>query len=227
MQNEASPTDVKPVFVFDHQNLGYQKQFIFSDLTLKIFPGESIALVGKSGSGKSTLLKALRAQQPLSTAWCPQENGLVPMLNVFHNVFMGSLHRHNAIYNLANLIKPFKHEVEMVAEWLDKLQLGEKLLLPVGQLSGGQQQRVSIARALFQQQDIFLGDEPVSALDGYQADKVLSLLSHQHQTLVLALHDTSQALKICSRIIGLRNGRIVLDEKSDSLCADELAFLYD
>lgn len=220
-------TAPKPLFIFDNDCINYQNLPVLTHLNLSIYAGESVALLGKSGSGKSTLLKAMRAQFPNHTAWCPQESGLVEMLSVFHNIYMGSLERHHTLYNLANLIKPLKKEVDRIRQLLQKLQLEEKMMLPVGQLSGGQQQRVAIGRALFQQQDIFLGDEPVSALDEFQADTMLSLIRYHSETQVVALHDTAQALKTCDRVIGLRQGRIVLDSPSAELCVHDLAFLYD
>ena len=217
----------QPLFLFSGDSLHYRQQTILRDVSIQIFSGESVALIGKSGSGKSTLLKAMRSQHPITTAWSPQEAGLVPVLSVFHNIYMGGLQRHSSLYNLANLLRPFPSERKAVAELLEKLQLSEKINTPVDNLSGGQQQRVAIGRALFMKQAIFLGDEPVSALDDYQSDHILSLLCHHHQTLVLALHDIDQALKTCQRVIGLKNGRIALDIASNQVSKGDLAFLYE
>ena len=65
-----------------------------------------MALLGPSGSGKSTLLAALRRQRETLCAWCPQEQALVPMLSVFHNIYMGGLHRHGTWHNLRTLLRP-------------------------------------------------------------------------------------------------------------------------
>lgn len=199
---------------------------MLDDVSLSIAPGECVALVGKSGVGKTTLLAALREQQSNSVAWCPQQHGLVPMLSVYHNIYMGGLQRHNTLYNLFNLIKPLSQPLQEVANLAKQLQLDEYLLARVEQLSGGQAQRVAIGRALYQQQNVFLGDEPVSAVDDYQAQQLLALLLEKHETLVLALHDVQQALGFCDRIIGLKDGAIVLDAPSSSLKANDLVELY-
>ncbi len=226
MPNETSGGRQPPLFSFRRESLRYRAQPILNNVELDIYAGESVALVGKSGAGKSTLLKALRQQQSRSVAWCPQDCGLVPSLSVFHNVYMGGLNRHNVAYNLLVLLKPPGRPVAEISTLLDKLHLPEKLWTPVSQLSGGQQQRVSIGRALFQRQPIFLGDEPVSSLDRYQADALLTLIACHHPTRVLALHDTEQALQTCSRIIGLRAGHIVLDSPAAEVSQRQLGQLY-
>ncbi len=222
----SANTNSCPLFTFQQAQLTYEERIILHNLNLSIYPGERIALIGKSGSGKSTLLKALRKQCPQQVAWCPQHTGLVPMLSVYHNIYMGGLQRHNTVYNLANLIKPFKQPLADVQELAEHLRLDEKLLVSIDQLSGGQQQRVAIGRALYQQQNIFLGDEPVSAVDDFQAEQLLSLISQRHDTLILALHDIDQALRVCDRIIGLKNNTIALDAPAASLCSERLAPLY-
>ena len=186
-----------------------------------------MALLGKSGAGKSTLLRHLRQRQPQQVAWCPQASGLVPMLSVYHNIYMGALHRHGRLYNLFNLIRPLSQPLAEVRAIAETLGLDEHLLTSVDRLSGGQQQRTAIGRALYQNRSVLLADEPVSALDDYQADRVLQHLSDCHDTLVLALHDVEQALRVCDRVIGLKQGRILLDAPADTVSRQQLARLYD
>ena len=221
----ATQTDAS-VFELTDTDLHYEGRAILTGVSLRIVAGERVALVGQSGSGKSTLLKHLRGLASADVAWCPQHSGLVPMLSGYHNIFMGGLERHSRFYNLCNLIKPFaapRAEIQLLA---DQLEIGQTLFNSVDRLSGGQQQRVAIGRALYQQRPIFLGDEPVSALDDFQADKLLSLITHRHPTLVLALHDIDQALKVCNRVIGLKRGGIVLDARCDQLDRKQLHELY-
>mgnify|MGYP003386376255 FL=1 len=215
-----------PVFSLLNTQLVYEGRVVLDNICLSIAPGERVALVGKSGVGKSTLLAALREQQSNSVAWCPQQHGLVPMLSVYHNIYMGGLQRHNTLYNLLNLIKPLSRPLRDVAALAKQLQLSESLHARVEQLSGGQAQRVAIGRALYQQQAVFLGDEPVSAVDDFQAHQLLTLILEKHETLVLALHDVEQALRFCDRIIGLKEGAIVLDAPSSTLKASDLVELY-
>jgi len=216
----------EPFFSLANAQLAYEGRVVLNDISLSIAPGERVALVGKSGVGKSTLLAALREQQSNSVAWCPQQHGLVPILSVYHNIYMGGLQRHNTLYNLINLIKPLAKPLWDVAALAELLQLSESLHARVEQLSGGQAQRVAIGRALYQQQAIFFGDEPVSAVDDYQAHQLLTLILEKHETLVLALHDVEQALRFCDRIIGLKEGAIVLDAPSSTLKPSDLVELY-
>ena len=216
----------EPVFSLANAELAYEGRVVLNNISLSITPGERVALVGKSGVGKSTLLAALREQQSNSVAWCPQQHGLVPMLSVYQNIYMGGLHRHNTLYNLLNLIKPLAKPLQKVAGLAKQLHLSESLYTPVEALSGGQSQRVAIGRALYQQQAVFLGDEPVSAVDDYQAQELLTLILKKHETLVLALHDVEQALLFCDRIIGLKDGAIVLDAPSSTLKASDFVELY-
>jgi len=219
-------TSAETVFELNNLDLHYEGRTILHQLSLRIMRGERVALIGPSGSGKSTLLKHLRTLAPSQVAWCPQHNGLVPMLNGFHNIFMGGLNRHNGFYNLCNLLKPLRQPKQEIQQLANQLEIDTVLFNSVDRLSGGQQQRVAIGRALYQAQDIFLGDEPVSAVDDFQADKLLSLIIYKHSTVILALHDTEQALKVCDRVIGLKQGRIVLNETCEQVTQAQLDGLY-
>lgn len=196
------------------------------DVTLQIGAGEKVALVGRSGAGKSTLLRLLYEQHPVDVALVPQELGLVNALSVFHNVYMGRLNRHSALYNLANLLRPFRSEVSAVLPILKRLNLEEKLYEPAGQLSGGQQQRTAVARALHHGGAVLMGDEPVSAVDEHQSRRVLDAIVEGHDTVVLAMHDTELAIAYSDRIIGLDDGRITLDAPSDGMRSGDLDELY-
>ncbi len=215
-----------PLFELNNQDLHYEGRRILSGLSLSINTGERVALVGQSGAGKSTLLKHLRSLAADRVAWCPQHHGLVPMLSGYHNIFMGGLDRHSLFYNVMNLIRPFAEPKQEIQQLADRLELGDLLFNSVDRLSGGQQQRVAIGRAIYQQRRTFLGDEPVSALDDFQAEKMLSMIANRHDSLVIAMHDTGQALKLCNRIIGLKQGRVAFDLSADQVQPEQLAALY-
>ncbi len=215
-----------PIFQLSDQTIGYAGRAVLKDINLSICEGEKVALIGASGSGKSTLLKRFYHQQPQRCAIVPQQLGLVPILSVFHNIYMGQLQQHSALVNLINLISPRaqpRHQIELLAQ-----QLGLEALLThsVDQLSGGQQQRTALGRALYRDCPIFIGDEPVSSVDQYQAESLLQLINQQHSTVVVALHDRQLALKHYPRIIGLKHGQVVLDAASTDLSADQLGFIY-
>lgn len=213
---------------FDLQGISasYGGRPVLESLSLTVQPGEKVALVGRSGAGKSTLLGLLHERSGPNTALLPQEPGLVPLLSVFHNVYMGKLSAHSAWYNLANLVRPLRRELTAISNLLEQLALAEKLREPVGTLSGGQKQRVAVARALYQNADTLLADEPVSALDVARADLVMKALTQAARTAVIAMHDIELALRYCDRVVGLDDGRIVLDQASERLQVKDLLPLY-
>jgi phosphonate transport system ATP-binding protein len=214
------------VLALSNASVHYAGQCVLRDVSLRIRTGEKVALVGRSGAGKSTLLRLLYEQHPVDVALVPQELGLVNMLSVFHNVYMGRLNRHSALYNLANLLRPLQREVAAVRPVLERVDLDEKLFEPAGQLSGGQQQRTAVARALHQGAAVLMGDEPVSAVDEHQSRRVLDAIVEGHDTVVLAMHDTALAIAYSDRVIGLDDGRITFDEPSAGMRPGDLDDLY-
>lgn len=219
-------TDSQTLFSLDQATIAWSGRVVLRDISVHIRAGEKVALLGKSGAGKSTLLRHLFRQESKGVAFCPQQPGLVPGLSVYHNIFMGQLERHNVIYNTLNLFFPFKQSLRDVASLAAQVGLADKLMAKAECLSGGQQQRVSLARSFYQQQAIFLGDEPVSAVDETQAEALLQQIMAQHETVVIALHNTRHALHYCDRIIGLAEGRIALDAPSSQLSAEALSEFY-
>jgi phosphonate transport system ATP-binding protein len=211
-------------------SISYKGKSALTDITLHIKQGQKLALVGHSGSGKSSLLNLIYNSQTGSLnniALIPQEYGLVQNLSVFHNVYMGELGEHPFWYNLLNLIKPLHQPLTDISQILQKVSLADKIFEPVAQLSGGQQQRTAIARAILHSGECLLADEPVSSLDEKQSYKIMALLCKQFNTIVFSLHDIDLALKFCDRIIGIDNGRIVINDYTDNLSRAELLQLYE
>ncbi|PWG64835.1 phosphonate ABC transporter ATP-binding protein [Spiribacter halobius] len=204
----------------------YGETAVLGPLTLTIRRGERVALVGRSGAGKSTLLSLLYNPARRDLALVPQDLGLVQTLSVFHNVYMGRLAEHGTAYNLANLIRPFRREVDAIRPLLARLGMADQLWSRAGELSGGQRQRVAVARALFQNAGVLLADEPVSALDGPLAVTVMEALTETYDTAVLGLHDIDLALRFAHRVVGIRDGGIALDEPAARLGKADLNDLY-
>lgn len=199
---------------------------VIGPLSLQVRKGERVALVGKSGAGKSTLISLIHQQVGRTSSLVPQDLGLVNALPVFHNVFMGQLDAHPTWYNTFTLIRPFSKDSAAVRALLKDLSMPEKIWVPTASLSGGQRQRVAIARAVFRKADMLLADEPVSALDGPMSHLVMDLISTRFPTSVVALHDVELALQYCTRIVGIQDGQIALDEFSDRLTPADITPLY-
>lgn len=199
---------------------------VIGPLSLRVNPGDKIALVGRSGAGKSTLIRLIHERVNRDSSLIPQDLGLVNALSVFHNVFMGQLDKHATWYNTVTLARPFAKDRAEVNTLLQFLGMTEKLWTPAASLSGGQRQRVAIARALYRNASVLLADEPVSALDGPLANSVMTLLRDRFSTSIIALHDVELALNYCTRIVGIHDGQVALDEPSANLTSSDIMSLY-
>jgi phosphonate transport system ATP-binding protein len=215
-------------------------------LTLRIRRGERVALVGPSGAGKSTLLRlangtlaptagtvALLGEDPSRLAarrlralrarvgTIPQELHLVPQATVMHNVVAGGLGRTSLARTLVGLVS--RREAARVAALLDSVGIAEKLLERVDRLSGGEQQRVAIARTLYQDPELVLADEPLASVDPARAAEIVALFARAFagRTLVLSTHRLEPP-----RVVGLRDGALVLDVPAARLSLDALAEVY-
>jgi len=182
-------------------------------VTLKVGPGEILAIVGGSGCGKSTLLRAIsgldhptqgrisldgeRIIEPHEKIGIIfQEPRLLPWLSVAENVSFGIAHL------------PKAERQRRVARALEKVGLTDKADVWPRELSGGQAQRVAIARALVPQPEVLLLDEPFSALDAFTRadlqDHVLALWAEFRPTLIVVTHDVDEAVVLADRIIVMR-----------------------
>lgn len=235
---------------------GDNGQTALSGLDLSVEPGEIVALVGPSGAGKSTILGlaaglvlpsegsvevmgidtevlGLRRHRSVRAeiGTIHQSFALVGPLRVAHNVAAGRLGRWGWPTALRSLIRPVA--VDEIAENLERVGIGDKLWERTDRLSGGQQQRVAIARTLFQRPQLFLADEPCSALDPARADAVMEVLTQavngdtsggDRRALITSLHDAPLATRHCHRVVGLRDGIIEFDlpasEVSDALLSE-------
>ena len=222
-------------------------------IDLQVGAGERVAIIGPSGAGKSSLLQLLGTAIAPSTgtvelldvapwrlsaaalqrlrariALIHQAPPLPPRQRVVTAVLAGRLGQWSTLRGLLNLLHPT--DVVGVREVLTSLGMAEKIFVQCGQLSGGQLQRVGIARALYQQPQILLADEPVSAMDPVLAEHSLKTLN-QHAgergvTLIASLHAVELALAHFARVIGIREGRIVFDRPANEVSSAMLDALY-
>lgn len=214
------------VFKLDNFTFRYDSSLVLDAITLTIARGEKVALLGPSGAGKSTLLTVLYQQQPELSALQPQGGGLVDLLSVYHNIFMGGLDRVSTVAALWNLVRPLRKSRDEIASIVHQLGLEDKLWQSVDRLSGGQRQRVALGRALYRRQPVFLGDEPVSSVDPLQAQSLLAHVLAQHETAVVSLHNRHLALENFDRVLVLRDGKICCDLPAGELSGTQLDKLY-
>lgn len=203
-----------------------EQKVLLRNIQLRVQQGEKIALIGPSGAGKSTLLHCLYQSLRHQAAFCPQQLGLVDALSTYHNIYMGRLEQHSALYNLLNLFFPWPRHKHAVAALCESLQLTGLVDNAVAMLSGGERQRVAIGRALYSDKTLFIGDEPLSSLDPALKNSVLASILNRYPTLIVSLHDPELALQHFDRILGLRKGELCFDLPSNVVSAPQLQQLY-
>ncbi len=205
-------------------------------VSFTVEPGEFLVIIGLSGSGKSTLLRCInRLIEPTEgsirwdgvdvTAAEPQELrkirrqigmvfqqfNLVRRSTVLTNVLAGRLGYVPPLPSLARRFPAADRELAWKA--LERVGLAEQAGKQARELSGGQQQRVGIARALMQQPRMILADEPVASLDPVLAHSILGYLEELNRqdgiTVLCSLHYLDLVQRYATRVIGLREGRLV------------------
>ena len=214
-----------------------------NDVSLQVDAGEFLVIIGLSGSGKSTLLRCInRLIDPtVGRIWVFDEEmtaaeggelrrlrarigmifqqfNLVKRHTVMSNVLSGALCVSSLLPSLL-LRFPEKTREEAQA-YLDRVGLGDRGASRADTLSGGQQQRVAIARALMQRPRLILADEPVASLDPALRHSVMrhleSLNREEGMTVLCTLHDVDLIRRYASRLIALRDGRLVFDGNPSS-----------
>lgn len=213
--------ELKKTSIFQKHNL------VLTDVSLTIDKGEFVYLVGKTGSGKSSLLRTLYADIPLLQGegsiagydLTKLKTKEIPFLRrklgiVFQDFQL--LPDRSVNDNLLYVMKAtgWKDKVEMqkrAREVLEKVNLGTKGFKMPHELSGGEQQRVVIARALINEPEVILADEPTGNLDTETAQEIIGLLyeiSKAGRAVLIATHDFHLFEKFTGRTIRCEGGRI-------------------
>ena len=233
-------------------SVSYRGKPALHDLSLQIGGGFT-AVIGPSGAGKSTLMRTLNGLLPASAGQVLfqgvalgrpgsaalrsqqhqmgmvfQSFNLVRRLSALENVLLGRLATTSPWRSLTGLLP--RGERELALHLLDRVGLADHAWQRADQLSGGQQQRVGIARALAQQPRLILADEPISALDPRSAAEVMSIL-HDIQAqdglaVIANLHSLDTVRTHADRVIALRAGRLIFDDRPDALTPQVARELY-
>ena len=215
--------------------------------------GEFLAAIGLSGSGKSTLLRCInRLVEPtggqivwngIDVTGASQDEmrrirrkigmvfqhfNLVSRSKVITNVLAGRLGYVNPAMSLANRFP--KKDVEMAIKQLERVAIADQAFKRADELSGGQQQRVGIARAMMQEPDMILADEPVASLDPVLAHSIMQYLEKINKedgvTVICSLHFLDLVHRYADRAIALNEGKLMFDGRPDEIDDEKFKEIY-
>ena len=214
------------------------KVLALDNVSFQVPDKQFLVVIGLSGSGKSTLLRCInRLVEPTSgrIVWngtdvtgAPQEDlrqirrrigmifqqfNLVTRSSVLTNVLSGRLGYVNPAWSLLNRFP--KEDVQRAIQKLERVGIADKVLNRADELSGGQQQRVGIARALMQEPELMLADEPVASLDPVLAHTIMQYLEQINKedgvTVICSLHFLDLVQRYADRVIALKDGKLVFE----------------
>ncbi|HJU52649.1 MAG TPA: phosphonate ABC transporter ATP-binding protein [Acidimicrobiia bacterium] len=223
------------------------------EVSFEVPDGQFLAVIGLSGSGKSTLLRCInRLVEPTSGKifWneedvtaAPQEDlrqvrrrigmvfqhfNLVHRSTVITNVLAGRLGYVNPALSILNRFP--KEDVQKAIAQLERVGLAEKAKARADELSGGQQQRVGIARAMMQDPEMILADEPVASLDPVLAHSIMQYLERINTddgvTVLCSLHFLDLVHRYADRAIALNRGELVFDGEPKAIDDDRFKAIY-
>ena len=207
---------------------------VLQDINLEVYAGEIIGIIGTNGAGKSTLLNCLTGQLPLSngaihlngqkiSGQSAQQNakvisrifqdprmGTAPRMTVFENLMLASRRGEKSTLRRSLTAKNLADMTARLAQF--KLELENRLDVPIEALSGGQRQAIALIMATLKRPELLLLDEHTAALDPRTSKQVMQmtqqLIKEQQLTAIMITHQLSDALEYCDRIILMHKGRI-------------------
>ena len=222
-------------------HFAYSKNKILDGIDFNINHGEVISLLGPNGCGKSTLIRLILKLINFSKgeilinnktihnyshkeiaqhiAYIPQYHNVPFNYTVLEMVMMGRISK------LGFFATPSNKDREIAYESLKHIGIDGLSSRPFGQLSGGQKQMVLLARALTQEVNTFIMDEPVSGLDYGNQIRLLELiseLSRQGYTFLKTTHYPDHALLVSSRVVVMNEGKIIADGKPEDVITSEM-----
>ncbi len=223
-------------------SVAYDHRLALSNISLDVAAGEFVGIVGPNGAGKSTLLNAILGLVPLQSgeilisgrsstqvrraiSYMPQREGVdwTFPVNIQDVVMMGRQAR------LGWFRQPGRHDRQVVEWALSQVQMLELRHTPIGDLSGGQQQRVFLARALAQEGDLLLLDEPMTGVDATTQETILKLLAEMRskgRTVIMTTHDLGVARAFCSKLLFLNQVAIAYGPPAETFTPEVLEKTY-
>ena len=231
----------------------YGVKNILNDISFEVPKGEFVAIVGKSGAGKSTLLRCLNLlNKPQSGEINIAGENIIQYnrsrLKLIRRDIAFIFQDYNVLdnlYTVENVLTPYlvkksflglllgytKKEYNEGVDFLKQVGLEDEAFKKSKYLSGGQKQRVAIAKALAQNPKILLADEPVSSLDEKNTTLIMDTFKKLNEengiTVLINLHDVNLAKKYSTKILGLKDGKVLFYKDSDKVNDYEFKELYN
>ncbi len=228
--------ELNPIITVNDLHFSYPKQSVLEGVDFTLNRGEIVSLLGPNGCGKSTLIRLiLKLIHPSQgeiwldnntidryshreiakyIAYIPQYNNVPFNYSVLEMVMMGRVAKHGFF------AAPSARDKEVAHESLQRIGIDDLAQRPFGQLSGGQKQMVLLARALSQEVNTFIMDEPVSGLDYGNQIRLLELISdlgRQGYTFLKTTHYPDHALMVSSRVVVMNGGKIIANGKPEEV----------
>ena len=232
---------------FSNATIAYQQRVALENISLEIYRGEFVGIIGPNGSGKTTLLKSilglvrpdngsvrifdcachkLRCHHKAKIGYIPQKGQIDPNfpVTVRETVMMGR-------YSSIGLIRrPTGRDMDLVIDALREVGMEGYMAAPLGHLSGGQQQRVLIARALVQQPEVLLMDEPTTGIDTPTQHSIIKLISNLQKdlnlTVLLVTHDINMISPYVDRMALINTKLYAIGKPSEVLHEKTLTEIY-
>jgi phosphonate transport system ATP-binding protein len=223
------------------------------DVSFDVPDGQFLAVIGLSGSGKSTLLRCInRLIEPtaghiywndIDITMAPDDElrtirrkfgmvfqhfNLVHRSSVLTNVLAGRLGYVNPAMSIINLFP--KSDIDNAFKQMERVGIAEKAQNRADELSGGQQQRVGIARAMMQEPEIILADEPVASLDPVLAHSIMQYLEKINQednvTILCSLHFLDLVHRYADRVVALNEGKLMFEGTPEEIDDEKFKEIY-
>jgi len=247
-------TDANTLLKISGLKKQYSTKEVLKGINLEIKEGEFVVVMGPSGAGKSTFVRCInRMVNPTegsvefldvdvtrlkgkvlrkvrtNVGMIFQHYNLIGRTNVIKNVLHGRLGHHSFLKTLIGAYS--EKEKREAFNLLQKVGLGEYIYKKANTLSGGQMQRVGICRAMMQAPKLLLADEPIASLDPTSAkvimDQIHDLVTERKIACIMNLHQIQFAKDYATRIIGIKEGRVVYDGTPTDLTEEIVADIYE
>lgn len=212
---------------------GYGKKQVLFDTSLEVKQGEIVAIIGPNGAGKSTILKAICGLIPVwdgeilfndipingsspaknvkrGITFCPQGNRVFDELSVIENLQIGGIHLQTT---------ELKERIDQILELFPILK--ERIRQNAGKLSGGEQQMLALSRAIIPKPKLLLLDEPSLGLSpnlvSIAFERISKINRNTDITILIVEQKVRKVLKICSRVYGIKLGKVAFEGKPEEL----------